>query len=48
MCPSNTGCLNEIAEQNRSGIYSFSEKYYDVIKNWISLLKDHNNNLKRK
>jgi dipeptidyl aminopeptidase/acylaminoacyl peptidase len=48
MCPSNSGCLNEIAEQNRSGIYSFSEKYYDVIKNWISMLIEHYNNAKSK
>ena len=44
MCPSATGCLNEITEQNRAGTYSYSEKYYDVVKNWIEILKNHYKN----
>lgn len=44
MCPSSTGCLNEISELNRAGTYTYSEKYYRIVRNWIQLLTDHYKN----
>lgn len=41
MCPSSTGCLNEISELSSAGTYSYSEEYYHIVEKWIELLINH-------